>query len=151
MEEILFALAWLVFPLVIGALLVPNQGEQIALEALVNKTAPQNLVLRLFKNNVTPAEGDTEANYTEADFTGYSAITLTGANWTVTTGAPSEASYAQQTFSSSANQAAQNIYGYYLTQVTSGKLVWAERFTDGPYPIANNGDQIKVTPKITLE
>ena len=38
------------------SLVLVNQGEIIMLEALVNKTAPQNLVLRLFQNNVTPAE-----------------------------------------------------------------------------------------------
>jgi len=130
------------------ALLLPNQGEGIALEALVNKTAPQNLVLRLYKSNTTPGETDTEATYTEADFTGYSAITLTGATWTTTLGAPSYAEYTQQTFTSSAGSQSQTIYGYYLTQATSGKLVWAERFSDAPVTITNNGDAIKVTPRI---
>lgn len=129
------------------AIVVPDQGENIALEALVNKTAPQNLVLRLFQSNTTPAESDTEATYTEATFTGYSAITLTGASW----GAASAGtiSFAQQTFTSSAGSQNQNVYGYYLTQVTSGKLVYAERFTDGPYNIVNNGDAIKVTPTLS--
>lgn len=130
------------------ALLLPNQGEGIALEALVNKTAPQNLVLRLYKSNTTPGETDTEATYTEADFTGYSALTLTGGSWTTGTGT---VSYAQQTFTSSAGSQNQNVYGYYLTQATSGKLVWAERFSDGPYNIVNNGDEIKVTPTISAD
>jgi len=130
------------------ALLLPNQGEGIALEALINKTAPQNLVLRLYKSNTTPGETDTEATYTEADFTGYSALTLTGGSWTTGTGT---VSYAQQTFTSSAGSQNQDVYGYYLTQVTSGKLVWVERFSDGPYNIVNNGDEIKVTPTISAD
>lgn len=132
-------------------LVLPNQGEKIALEALVAKTAGQNLILKLFKSNTTPGETDTEATYTEADFTGYSAITLTAANWSVSEGAPSEASYAQQTFTSTAGSQNQPVYGYYLVQVTSGKLVWAERFSDGPYTIVNSGDAIKITPKITAD
>jgi hypothetical protein len=52
--------------------------------------------------------------------------------------------------SSSANQSSQNVYGYFVVQTTSGILLWAERFSDGPYPIANNGDQIKVTPRFEL-
>lgn len=131
------------------ALVVPNQGEQIALEAFVGKTAGQNLVLRLYTNDVTPGETNTESTYTEATGNGYSAITLTAANWTVTPGAPTEAAYAEQTFTFTG--ALGNVYGYYFTQVTSGKLVWAERFTGAPFNIANNGDQIKITPKITLE
>lgn len=132
-------------------LLVPNHGEGDSLRYLVNKSAPEDLVLRLFTNNITPAETDTAATYTEAAFTGYGALNLAGANWTVTEGAPSDATYPQQTFTSSAG--AQNVqaYGYYLTRVTSGRIAWCERFTDGPYSIVNNGDQIKVTPKITQD
>ena len=133
------------------ALLFPNQGESIALKALLNHTAPQNLVLKLFKSNTTPAETDTEATYTEADFTGYGAITLTGSSWTVTPGAPTSAAYAQQSFTSSAGSQNQSVYGYFTIQTTSTLLVYAERFSDGPYVIVNNGDVIKVTPTITCD
>lgn len=132
------------------ALLVPNGGEVIALSLLVNKiAAAENVVLRLFTNNKTPAEADVVGDYTEAAGNGYAAITLTGANWTVTGGAPTSAAYAQQTFTFSG--ALGNVYGYYMTRAGSGDLVYAERFTDGPYNIVNNGDQIKITPQITAE
>jgi hypothetical protein len=130
-------------------LVLPDQGEGIALEALVGKTAGQNLVLKLFKSNTTPAESDTEATYTVADFTGYADITLTAANWVLTPGAPSSLDYAEQTFTSTAGAQNQPVYGYYLVQAGSGKLVWVERFTNGPFTIIDNGDVIKVTPKIT--
>lgn len=136
----------------LAALVLVDNGESLALQALLNKTAQdENLVLRLFKSNTTPAETDTAGTYTEADFTGYSAITLTGSSWTVSGTSPTTASYAQQTFTSSADQSSQNIYGYYITRATTGDLVWAERFPAGPYPIANNGDNIKVTPQITMD
>ena len=126
-------------------LLFPDQGENIALESIVNKTAPQNLILRLYTSNTTPGESDTEATYTEASGSGYSAITLTGSSWNAASGG--SISYAQQTFTFTG--ALGNVYGYFLTQASSGKLVLAERFSDGPYNIANNGDQIKITPTIT--
>ena len=132
-------------------LVVPNVGEGVALAAFLNKTAPQDQVLKLFKNDVTPGEADTAATYTEATFTGYSSKPLTGATWTVTPGAPSTASYPQQSFTSGADQTAQSIYGYYVVQATSGTLLWAERFTGAPYVIQNNGDAILVTPQFTLE
>lgn len=128
-----------------------NQGEDIFLKAGVNKTAPQDLVLKLFKNNVTPGETDTEATYTVADFSGYANVTLTGASWTATPGAPSQVTYAQQSFTSDADQATQQIYGYFYVQASSGLLVAAERFSDGPYPISFLGDVVKITPKITLD
>src|SRR5262245_11994216 len=135
------------------ALKVPNQGEVIALELFVGKGTLLNLVLRLYKSNTTPADTDTEANYTEATFTGYGAQTMTPANWVSTGGNPSNVTYNSQiTFTSSANQTpSEAVYGYYFTQVTSGKLVWSERFSDGPYPITNLNDAIKITPTITLQ
>ena len=129
---------------------VPNVGEVKMLENVLNKTAPENQILKLFRSNTTPADTDTHTTYTEATFTGYTAITLTGTNWTVTSGDPTEAAYAQQTFASTAGSQNQSIYGYYVTQASSGVLMWAERFTDGPYTIVNNGDEIRITPKLTL-
>lgn len=132
-------------------LLVPNVGEEVMLRNITNNTSPQNLILRLYSSNTTPAEADVATTYTQATFTGYAAATLTGASWTFTVGAVTYATYAQQTFTSSAVQGAtQSIYGYYLTQASSGILMWAERFSDGPYPITNNGDSIRITPYIEL-
>ena len=133
-------------------LLVPNQGTELVLAAIVNKTAPQDLDLCLFKNNYTVVEGTIESSVTVADFTGYATIELTAATWTVTSGAdPGSISYPKQTFTSSAGSQNQPIYGYYIKQRTSGKLVWAENFSDGPYTIVNNGDKIDVTPVLTAD
>jgi hypothetical protein len=129
------------------ALVVPDVGENIILEAIVNKTAPQNLVLRLFQSNTTPAEGDTAGTYTEATFSGYSAITLTGASWGAA--AAGTITFAQQTFTHNGGGVSNSIYGYYLTQATSGFLVWAERDATAPVTIANNTETIKITPTIT--
>lgn len=131
-------------------LVVPNVGEGLMLEHIVGKTVVENLVLKLYKNNVTPGETDTAGTYTEADFTGYSAVTLTGASWTVTPGAPSQASYAQQSFVSSAGQTPQTIYGYYVVGASSGTLYWAERFSSSQVIQADN-DAIRITPKFTGE
>ena len=129
-------------------LLVPNVGEGRMLKAILNHTAPENLVLKLYTSNTTPAETDTDSTYTEATGNGYSNVSLTGSSWSITEGAPSFGQYAQQTFTFTG--ALGNVYGLYLTQTTSGILMWAERFSDGPYNIANNGDQIKITPYIEL-
>ena len=133
------------------ALRVTDEGEVIALKALLNHTAGQNLVLKLYQNNITPADTDVAGTYTECTFTGYANVTLKGGSWTVTPGAPAVASYAQQTFTSSADQAAQNVYGYFLTQLGSGTLVYAERFTGAPFVIQNLNDNIKVTPRLTAK
>lgn len=133
------------------AIVIPDGGEAIALEYLVNKDVPEDLILRLFKNNVVPAEADAVGDYTEATFTGYAQKSLAGASWTTTPGAPSKVAFAEQTFASTANQAAEDIYGYYYVRTTGGELVGAERFTNAPFAIQNNGDEIRVTPEITAD
>lgn len=132
------------------ALNFPNTGENIALEALVNKTAPQNLVLKLYSSNTTPSDTDTHTTYTEATFAGYSAITLTGANWNAAS-AGSISYNAQQTFTRSTTGAVENIYGYYVVQATSGTLVYSERDANAPFAVTNSGDAIKITPTISAD
>lgn len=128
-------------------LLVPNAGANEMLARAVNKNASDNLKLRLYENNYTPVEASVVGDFTEATFSGYAAITLTGASWTMTTADPAVADYAQQTFTATA--AGNSVYGYYVTNNAGTICVWAERFTDGPYTITGNGDVVKVTPTIT--
>jgi hypothetical protein len=133
------------------ALLVPNVGENIALSYLVGKvTTVRDLVYRLFATNVTPAETDTAGTYTEAAGGGYASKTLTGASWTVTNGAPTEASYAQQDYTFTGTLTTNpTVYGYYVTRATDADLVLAEAFSS--FTPTNNGDKILLTPKITAD
>jgi hypothetical protein len=133
-------------------LVLVNTGETRVLNCFFNKVTPESKSLRLFKSNTTPAETDTAATYTESTFTGYAAITLAAGAWTVTAGAPSDASAAAQDFTSSANQTAENAYGYFVVEATTTtNLDWAERFTGAPYVIQNNGDIIRITPVFTAD
>jgi hypothetical protein len=131
------------------ALKLVDQGEVDALKAFLNIDPAEDLVLRLYQNNKVPADADTEANYTEADFVGYAEIALDADDWTVTPGNPTEAEQSDQTFTSTAAAQDQDIYGYYVVGASSGRLKWAERFADGPYDIQNIGDAITVTPVFT--
>ena len=131
-------------------IMVPNTGEVIALQYLVNKATPENLVYKLFATNVTPAETDTAASYTEAAGGGYAAKTLTGSSWGVTGGAPSSASYAQQTWTFTGPLTTNTtVYGYFVIRASSLDLVLAETFTS--FVPTNNGDQILLTPTITAD
>ncbi len=132
------------------SLLVPNEGEVEIGEIIVNKKAPTTWTLRLFKDDHTPTDGDTAASFTEADFPGYSAIQLLGANWSSTPGAPTLMQYAQQIFTLSQNITTMNIYGYYCTNANN-KVMTEERFTDGPYPLSEANNKIRVTPKFQIK
>ncbi len=131
------------------ALLVPSAAEEVMFKNILNITAPQTLKLKLYSNNYTPIEASVEGDFTEAAGFGYAEVSLTPGSWVVTPGNPTSAAFPQQTFTFTG--ALGNVYGYYIVQTTSGKIMWAEKFTDGPYNIVNNGDQIKITLSITLE
>lgn len=133
------------------ALICFNKGAQELLTRALNKGATGDVVLKLYKSNTTLAETTAIADLTLADFTGYSAITLTGASWSVTDADPSVASYAQQTFTSSAGSQNQPVYGYVVTNAGGTIALWGETFSDGPYTIVNNGDVIRVTPSFSLD
>jgi hypothetical protein len=137
------------------ALLVPNQAEARMISMITNATTAQNLnlVLGLYKNNLTPASTDVLGDYTAATFTGYSATTLTSGSWTVTaatSGAPATATQTSATTFSCSATTSESIYGYYVYQAGATVMMWAERFSDGPYTIANSGDKVILTASITL-
>jgi len=129
---------------------IPDVGETRLLGNMVGKNTPENQLLKLFSNNITPADADVAGTYTEITGGGYAAKTLTATSWNApTSGAPSFIDYAQQTWTFTASVG--NVYGYYVVGETSGTLLWSERFSDGPYNVAASGDIIRVTPKITLQ
>lgn len=133
------------------ALLVPNAELVRTLELRLNISTPEDLQIRLYSNNYTPVSGSTAGDFTQATFTGYSAVTIDEEDWDITSADPAVALLdAAVEFTSTAGSQNQDIYGYYIVGVTSGRLIWAERFTDGPYNIANLNDKISVTPRITL-
>jgi hypothetical protein len=131
------------------ALVVPNASEVLMLEYILNKTAPQDLTVRLYDNDITPDESTTELTLNEVAGNGYAPKILTAANWDITPGNPSEAVYnVEQVFTFTG--AAGNIYGYYVTR-TGGELMWAERFTGGPFDVQVAGSEIRITLRFTAE
>lgn len=128
-------------------LVFPNNGEGDGLKFFLNFSAPENLVLRLYSNNITPSETDTAATYTELAVSGYAAINLAGASWSIVEGAPSSASFAEQTFTFTAGG---SLYGCFFTRASSGRLAAAELDAVGIYNFGS-GSTYKVTPQITLD
>jgi hypothetical protein len=135
------------------ALVFSNQGDVLALKALVNHTAGQDLYLKLFTNNVSPVQDHTEADYVEATGGGYSHKAITGTSWTFTAGATGTsvgtASYTTQTWTfTGALTGTATVYGYYVVQQGTGSMVWAEA-TSSPFTPTTNGDTFSVTLNLT--
>jgi hypothetical protein len=134
------------------AMVVPHVGEiEILKRVLYGNAGAENLVLKLFQNNVTPSATDTASTYTEATFTGYSAVTLTssqaGGTWSVpTTDANGNTTSTYGTVATWTAGSAQTIYGYYVIGATSGLLYWAEAFAN-PKVLAIN-DPVTIQPRL---
>lgn len=130
-------------------LVIPTASENKLLEFMLGKSVPGDQTLRLYVNNIAPSDTDVPATYTEMSTHGYVAKTLTKANWTVAqSGAVAEGTQPVQTWTFTAAVAVL-VYGYFVIDSTTGLLVWSERFASAK-SVALAGDQIIITPKITL-
>lgn len=133
------------------ALILPTASEANVLKFALGASTPGDQTLKLYVNNVTTTD-DTlvAAGFTEMSTLGYAAKTLTKTSWVVTgnAGAAAGAAYAQQTWTFTAGTAV-TVYGYYVIDSTTGLLLWFEAFSSGKV-VQNSGDQIIITPAITL-
>ena len=129
------------------SLVVPDAAEVRALQLILN----QNMTIRIFGNNATPAANSVAADFTEIVGGGYTNKPLTFANWSFTSGAPSFGLYPKQswTFTGAIN-APGTIYGYFVTRDSDGLVMWAERFPPAAVPFTPVvGSLVEVTPKFT--
>lgn len=128
---------------------VQDVGAEAALKIQFNNvraTGGNNLTLKLFTSDTTPADTDTAATYTEATGGGYVSKTLTMGSWTVNiTGGIAQAAYAEQTWTfTGALTGNPTIYGYYVVDADN-VLLCSERLGASFTP-ATNGDILRVTP-----
>jgi hypothetical protein len=131
-------------------LLVPDLGEAQLLIMALQKATVETQTLKLFVNNYTPVEGSIASNFTEMSTCGYAAKALTRASWSIASAAGvTTASYPQQTWTFTAGGPT-TVYGYFIIETTSTVILWGELFASSQV-IQNTGDQILLTPKITLE
>lgn len=135
------------------ALVLADVGADAILNAVLNNVWPsggKNLTLKLFTNDYTPVDTSVAGSFVEASGGGYVSKTLANGSWTVTpSNDPSDGTFAEQTWTfTGALSGSATVYGYFVVDA-DGVLWWAERFSASFTP-ANNGDQVKVTPKMQL-
>ena len=126
-------------------IIVPTQASADMLDDLVR--IPRTL--RLFVNDYTPMAVTARGDLQEAPGDkGYTAVILAPAAWKITPGKPPLGEYPKIVFTFTGSMGM--VYGYFVTSNSDGKLRWVERFADGPVPIRNADDQIKITPRMLL-
>jgi len=102
--------------------------------------------LRLYSNDNLPEE-PTAADFEEVQGPGYIGKAMRAQGWDITR-APEEATYPKQTFAFSG--AAGVVRGWYITRNSDGRLRWYAPLSGGPQRIVNDGDEISVTPSLSL-
>ena len=106
----------------------------------------EDQILKLYSNDVDPTATTTLSQFTEVAGGGYAEKNLTAvSNWSVAAGV---ATTTPQTWDFTG--AAGSVYGYYLVGASTGNLLAAEKFDNGPYTVAVTGDKITVSITLSL-
>jgi hypothetical protein len=108
----------------------------------------EGLSLRLFQNNITPADDDVTGDYTVATFSGYANSTVPAFGAAVPDGADAVATATSVVFLHNGGGVSNDIYGYYVVD-GGGLLVYADRFAGAPVNIGP-GEAYVVVPVIRL-
>lgn len=130
------------------ALTVPYTGEVYLLNRLLSSSGV-NYTLKLYTAISSPISNSTVlADLTEANFTGYSATTLTAGNWTgaATAGGITSSSYPTVTWTCGAS--GNTVVGYYVVDPGGTVLLWCEAFSSSR--TLTNGDSLSLTLNFTL-
>lgn len=124
-----------------------QQGDLKALDVL-RLNGDHLKTLKLFKNDHVPAVDDVNANYTEANFSGYAAEALGTWNAAFLNGDDKgEIDADPIAFVHNGGGTSNTIYGAYVVD-DNGDVIYAERF-EAPRVMSSNGDTITYTPRLT--
>lgn len=122
-----------------------NQGELDVLDVYIGAAA---LRVGLFKNNATVNDATVLGDLTPADFSGYSVWTPSyGAAATVSN--QGKASAGSHNFDHNGGGTANTIYGAYLFNNTTSKLIKVVKF-DSPITMDDASDRITITENLKL-
>ena len=129
--------------------IISDYGVQKGLDALDTATPWSTAKVRLFTNNHTPTDSDTVANYTEATFSGYAAVTI-GA-FPASAVAAHVASSSPPTITFTLTAGTQNIYGVYITDAAGTNLLGAVLDPNAPVTLNTTTNTYQVTLTLSLQ
>lgn len=113
-------------------MVIPNEGKTKWLDAAVLLSGGSDTVfnVKLYQNNYTPVDGSTAADFTEATFTGYTAVALTRSTFgaAAITSNVAYSTYPTPPAFNCTGGSSQTIYGWYMVGATSGKVYAAQKF-----------------------
>lgn len=130
------------------AVVYPYEGRERDLSTILANSGIY--VLRLFQNDISPDVDTVLTDFDDADFSGYASVTLTLSAIFRNGDDNAETVALLAQFAHNGGGTANDIYGWYLTNMAGGieALVYCERFGDAPRVMDTLGDIINVTPSI---
>lgn len=123
---------------------VTEEGEVWHLKQVYGGAVREDLVVRLFGNDIIPDRKHTASSFMEVSGYGYAPRMIVPADFAITTEG-AKADPVQWTFSGGLGW----VYGYFVTGRDSGLCVWAHRFRE-PRHVRTKGDALSVTPAIRI-
>jgi hypothetical protein len=130
-------------------IVVPAEGTGVMMEVLRRFFQLFPPRLRLYTNDMSPNLFDDLSDYDEAAFPGYSFVSLSGLTLTPLLSPPSIALIGNAvTFTPSTSlPGPRRMYGYFVTDFLTGRVLWAERFPKRVF-VSTPADHIIVVPRI---
>lgn len=115
-----------------------SEGKDLILNKLLNN----EINLHLFSNNITPIKSNSIRHYTQPK--GYTPSALYDVFWQI----EDNIAYIEEEIIFN-YPLEEKIYGYFTS--LDAKLLWAERFKEGPYSISKVGDKIKIDIRLMIK
>jgi len=128
-------------------LLVPDEGKIYLLDLLNGGGGLGAVTLSLYKNSVALSSSTVFSDFDEADFSGYSSVTPAFGSASLSGGKAVITDAAARDFTHDSGGTDNDVYGYVVHE--AGVCLWAEALAS-PFTLENDGDQISVTAKLTL-
>lgn len=130
------------------SLVIPDEGAPILLvNTLKGAGSPvPSWLLGLYQNAYTPDSATTFASFSESSFTGYARYGIDPSKWLTPTIISSRASStydAPGPVTWTNGGSSQNVYGYFVIDNSTGKILWAERFATAR--TMATGDELDLT------
>lgn len=127
-------------------LVVPTNSKITLLQIINGQKISEDMQLHLYANDVIPNSSTTIHDLQAPAAPEYSPQDLFSVGWTYVTSEPVAMEYPAQTFIFTTT--GDTIYGFYVTDNSSGKLLWVEDIT--PFNIETSGDSIIITARLEI-
>jgi hypothetical protein len=130
-------------------IVITKLGQADFLETKIGKKPPENLICRLYINDVTPHESYQHDQYIEVSPLVYHYSLIRPEDWSIKTNTEQNTIYLEAVVRFEFSGWCDKVYGYYCEGENSGILKIASKF-DAPYAIGVEGGSITVIVNLFL-